>query len=266
MIGRYNPHQIQKEVASLPTDSESPAEFLADLRFRADQAWKGAIRWVPPTQSLTDISAENFREYGIDCVRLAFLTASNRCPDATLLESSHRWLALTYSQLTTPAREAASMSWNPDPWLWAAYTSRDHLMNRSKPYPALAAVRKALKRSPLSSDLPFAAKALALALLFPFAPCLAVHFLRETLPLPGIPVLAAAFLPRAAVRIFLEKSGCQWEVVDILELEKNPRACLGAIPWVEKSLSRQPWNLESVPDGWKIFLNRQNSKNNNLFS
>lgn len=259
---RYNPHRIARDASRWCPTSASTGSFDADARHRALQAWSGRECWLPVDFMPTSIALELAAEYGYDAICIASLTAGNAFPDEYLLESAHRWLSLVHERseaaVAPGPNDRGRDGWDATPWLSAAFAARDHLVLRSHPYPALAAVRKAWKQAPAGPAVPDAGMRLIWALLVPFAPLLARSFLERTdgWPTPSLESLVKPFLPRQAVRVALERGGWNWIVVDARRFAAEPEREIAGIGWIVEALGDRPWTLRSEGEGWRVCLNR----------
>lgn len=262
MIGRYNPHLIQKRIFPLFDSLQSEISLKDDVISQAEKIWTGTLSWNNPFRTKYSVAPEIMSEYGIDTVRIAEITSSDHPPDEILLESSYRWLSWIHSQ-TIPNPNSPEPNWNPDPWIIAAFTARDHLLRRRRLYVSLSVIKKAWKLSPVDSRTHLSGKALAFVLLLPFAPCIARTVLSEitgNFPSLSLERLCESFYPRQAVRIGFQRGGWRWEVVDAPAFNKDPREFLGKLPWIKKVVEGREWNVREEKDGWLICLNLPNRK------
>lgn len=258
MITRYNPHALVGKVGEWAAQAVAlPAGDLSgDVRGRAGSVWAGEPFWNDPRAIPLPLDAGLAAEYGIDAVRLAVLTAGLEEPPLALLESAHRWLAGLHAAFHDPGSTA--VPWDPDPWLIALGTATDHLTRRGRLYPALAAVRKAWKASPVTPAAPADGRHLCLSLVHPFAPVLSRFLLEEAgrWPPPSLAWLGTRFPERQAVRLSLERGGWQWVAVDRNRFREDPRAVVAGLPWVGRALTGRDWRLSERPEGWKVCLSQ----------
>lgn len=262
MSVRYNPHRIARDASRWSPTFPSEGSFEADARQRALQSWSGRECWLPIDAMPIPVAPEIAAEYGYDAICIACLTAGDALPDEPLLESAHRWLSLVHERSESAAAPAVNApegsAWDAAPWLSAAFAARDHLVLRSHPYPALAAIRKAWKQAPAGPGVPIEGLRLIWILLLPFAPLLARSFLERTggWPTASLEKLAEAFLPRRAVRVALERGGWNWIVVDARRFESEPDREIAGIGWIADALGGRPWTVRSEGEGWRVCLNR----------
>jgi|GEM_PF-2610189 len=262
---RYNPHRITRESCSWPQTHKPPQESLTQaVRHRAASWWSGSDEWAPLSAGALPVDADLAVEYGYDAVCIASLTAGNEAPDTSLLESAFRWLSLVHDHSTVarlplpPSDPGEDSAWDASPWLAAAFASRDHLVLRGHPYPALAAIRKAWKQSPAGSAVPASGLRLIWSLLLPFAPLLARFLLGQTSGWPpaSLEILAKPFMPRQAVRVALERGGWNWIVVDASRFQAEPVRELADIRWIANALGNRPWTVRSEGEGWRVCLSQ----------
>jgi len=264
MIERYNPHFIQKQSFPwLPPKISTSLE--EDVISRADAIWAGTSPFFLPFLENSEILPEFLNEYGIDAVRVASLSQPGNASDSDLLEAAFKWLASIHDYVGEGNIRRKDNEWRPQIWLWAAFSSRDHLLKRGRVYPALAALRKAWKISPVTDFTPAAGKKLAYLLLTPFAPVLGMFLWQKFFPgeIPEkLENIAASFFPLQAVRFGIERSGWKWEVVNYPEFRENPARYVLNFGWVARALAgKETWDLRQIEEGWKICLNLPHKKN-----
>jgi len=278
MIARYNPHALARDarewvVQPVPAWAR---DLFNDITQRAESRWQGESFWADPFKIGLPVDPEMAGEYGTDAVRLAVLTSGFVTPSIGLLDSAYRWLACIHSAFQESGPNSAD--WNPDPWLIAGGAARDHLILRGRPYPALAAVKKAWKQSPIFAGSPPVAQEMVLSLLNPFVPVLTRWLLErirggnspETLAVsshskkvgrwPPRPMasLFKEFEDRMPLRVSFDRGGWQWVAVNRRGFMDGPTRELLAIPWIGRVVAGHPWHLEEIPEGWKVCLSETN--------
>ncbi|HOY66298.1 MAG TPA: hypothetical protein PLP29_05365 [Candidatus Ozemobacteraceae bacterium] len=266
MSVRYNPHRIAREALDRPRTHPLPSGSAQEhVRRRAEAAWSGTEYWTGVSPERFGVEAAVADEYGYDALCIASITSGTVPPEAALLESAFRWLALVHdgmcaalSPAGAPDGSAPTEAWDCSAWLTAAFAARDHLLLRNHPYPALAAVRKAWKQAPPKPGMPIDGLRLIGALLFPFAPLLGRYLLEGCggWPIATIERLAAPFLPRKAVRIALERGGWNWIAVDADRFVAEPARELAGVSWISHAFGSRPWTVRPEGEGWRLCQSR----------
>lgn len=245
MILRYNPHLIVKSsVGELCTRKHDSLE--TDIRSRIAGAWQSGDAWSEPYLPRF-LPADVVAEYGIDAVRLSYITDPN---DQEIIESVFKWLAAFHNTFLSPVAAKS----NPSDWIQAIFTVRDHVLLRNKLYPALACLRKTWKNNPITFNSANDEKIIALLLLMPFAPMLSRWLLEsiECWPPPAIPDILKRFPNHRPVKITMEAGGRCWIVTDSKRFAHDPCSVLKEIPWVKKAFGNVSLSFRETEDGWKI--------------
>jgi hypothetical protein len=262
MIGRYNPHEIQKKKPDwTPLPEELKEDVVHEVLTRFRHEWYGPVCSWSPFQVQLPLPLSVRREYGEDVARLTCLTSCDESFAEAHQEAAYRWIAHFFAEghLTQPV--ALSEGEQERLWLRSALEAGDHLLERKKIAPALGTLKGAWKKSPLRTSVLPRLQHLILGLFSPFVPVL-TSFFRERYALPHLPIgeMLREFSDWVPLRLGFAGGGWRWEVVAREVWQREPRGCLLEIPWIRRAVTGDGWMLNHVEKGWQICLNLPRKK------
>lgn len=256
---KFNPHRLVKEIGPWDLGIAAPLTLEEDIPLRFQHAFEGKGVAVDPGILSYPLPRDIAQEYGHDAVRIAALTAGRNPISDRLLESALSWAAKVF--LTALNGSRGQSPGNPHSgksgiWLAAVFAARDHVLERGRPYPAFAGLRKAWNSEPLDLAARRKEAVFGLTAIQAFAPVFSRHLLERTVgwPPPSLEKQAGQFAPSKAIRVSFGKGGWRWIVVDGEKFDRDPVGCLCKLEWPGNERPERRMTVLRLPQGWKISL------------